>query len=72
MTSCYLITNTLKTMCVAVGFTLADIKDSARRVLTIEAKRAPALRETFVVYHYTVDGDLVKMGTCEGVLHGTI
>lgn len=70
--SCYLITNTLKTVCVAIGSNLAEIKDSARRVLFIEALRAPELRETYVVYHRAVDGTDERIGTCEGVLYGTV
>lgn len=70
--SCYLITNTLKTVCVAIGYNLAEIKDSARRVLFIEALRAPELRETYIVYHRTVDGTNERIGTCEGVLYGAI
>lgn len=70
--SCYLITNTLKTVCVAIGYNLAEIKDSARRVLFIEAQRAPELRETFIVYRHTIYGTDERLGTCEGVLYGAI
>lgn len=70
--SCYLITNTLKTVCVAIGYNLAEIKDSARRVLFIEAQRAPELRETFIVYRRTIYGTDERLGTCEGVLYGAI
>lgn len=58
----YLILTVDKSLCVAIGNNIDELKESAARVRAIERAKSEARRVVYAGYHRTPDGYMRRLG----------